>query len=385
MFEEFNWIINETQQWPPQMKPKQPFGVVTLHTLKTCSLKACFEASHSNYLGRKPFSARVGSAYHRTMEFISESFTSEKPQLVTVTRAINFFQNEMENERAKKACNPRETRLLEEENRIELAILAIIEEIHRVQEIDNNQSKFRKIETLHVKSPSEDISKSGLVEVPVISQDGLIVGRIDRVELTEEGTCLIDFKLAMSDEVPDQYQRQLQLYAYLWYQSCGEWPVEARLINSLTGNEHLIEINPEICLKVVKDYYRVMTRLEKEIKLEKLANPGETCRFCEFRPWCKPFWSWQAGEIEPKLALERAYWGFEGTITNLVLFNGYWKVQLEWRDLIVNLTVNADRFPQFRHAKRGSLVRLLEAKLHGNPFRPQAQIRESSEIFIVEE
>ncbi len=390
MHQEFSWVVRENQKWPPQKRPDAPYGVTTLHTLKSCSLKACFEASSGNYTRRKSFPARIGLAYHRTMQYISENIRSMQSPEKAAELAISYFEQELDRERAGKASNPRECRLLEDENRVEMAVLAIIAEAQNAVETSgatelrdvNFPAQNREWSPVRV-----DHSKSGLVEpeVPVASQDELIIGRIDRAEHSVNGVRLIDFKLGLSDDVPEQYQRQLQLYAYLWQQSRGEWPFEASLIYSLTGKEHSVQITPEICLAVARDYRKVIARIEKETRFEKLAKPGEVCKFCEFRPWCKPFWSWQASETDDKTMLERAFWGFEGKVNSIILLNGYWKVELQWHDLVVSLTVHEERFPQLHHAQSGSLLRLLEIRLHGNPFRPNGQVRESSEIFIVEE
>src|SRR4051794_1504398 len=118
MSQEFSWVVSENQKWPPPKRPHAPYGVTTLHTLKSCSLKACFEASSGDYMQRKPFAARIGLAYHRTMQYISENIRSIPFPEKAVELAISYFEQEMDRERAAKASNPREYRLLEDENRV---------------------------------------------------------------------------------------------------------------------------------------------------------------------------------------------------------------------------------------------------------------------------
>lgn len=65
------------------------------------------------------------------------------------------------------------------------------------------------------------------------------------------GACrLIDYKSALRADLPERYERQLQLYALLWHETFGEWPAEAYIVYPFTGATHKVAVDPAICLQV---------------------------------------------------------------------------------------------------------------------------------------
>jgi len=105
---------------------------------------------------------------------------------------------------------------------------------------------------------------------------------------------------------------------------------------------------------------------------------------CEFRPWCQPFWTWQAKHPNLSTALQYAVLGFEGEIITLELKDYYWKLLVKWRDVEVRIVAPQERFPQLKRAHPGMHMRALDMRLQGQRYRPQAIVTESSDIFLVE-
>src|SRR5947199_8384243 len=68
----FEWTIDEQTTWPPAIRPRPPFGPTTLEVIRSCPLRVCFEAS-PGYPRRSGFAARVGTAFHSTLEALSAS------------------------------------------------------------------------------------------------------------------------------------------------------------------------------------------------------------------------------------------------------------------------------------------------------------------------
>jgi hypothetical protein len=116
-----------------------------------------------------------------------------------------------------------------------------------------------------------------------------------------------------------------------------------------------------------------------------LATPGSVCTVCDCRPWCQPFWKWQAGHKQPTEALTDAAYGFEGPITRLELKEQYWRIAVKWRDAEVSLVAPQERFPQLHQASIGTHIRVLDMRLQGLRARPRAMINGRSEIFIMKQ
>jgi len=223
------------------------------------------------------------------------------------------------------------------------------------------------------------------VEIPVASADGRYRGRVDRAEHLPHGTRLVDYKSAVRDDLPERYERQLQLYAYMWHDARGAWPVEALVVYPLTGAAYPVAVDPETCQHVADDAGDIVQRMETERAPSDLATPGDVCTACEFRPWCRPFWRWQSSEATDTAALDRARVGFEGRVTGIEVVDQHWKVLVQWRDATVRLVAPLERFPQLRRVQVGARLRVMDTRLHGLRRQPQVTVSELSELFIVQE
>ena len=184
------------------------------------------------------------------------------------------------------------------------------------------------------------------VEVPVRSRDGLFTGRVDVADHGPDGVRLIDYKSAVRDDVPGRYARQLQLYAFLWHETRGVWPRAAELVYPFLGTSHAIDVSPALCERVVAEARALVARVRRASDPTSLATPGDTCKICAFRPWCRPFWTWQAAEPQHRAALDRAYLGFEGPVAAIADRADHWTVQIRWRGVVVQLRAPRERFPQ---------------------------------------
>jgi len=221
------------------------------------------------------------------------------------------------------------------------------------------------------------------MEVPVKSKDGIFIGRIDRAEYLADGVRIIDFKSALRSDLPERYERQLQMYAWLWHEQFDEWPNDAFVFYPFTGKTHAVDISPRACNDVAKEAYDLYEIIGKEESTASLGMPGDVCQVCEYRPWCGTFWDWQATEKSFRQALDRAYFGLEGQLTSLVLKAHNWRAEVAWRQATVVIVAPEERFPQLRKAKPGDTIRLLEARLKGQMYRPRAMISERTELYIL--
>jgi len=388
----FDWSLNENETWPPRGRPLPPFGPSILEVMRSCLLRACFEAS-TEYERRTGYAARIGTALHRTLQSFAEDPLAGESDSEKVEEARLRFLRELEIQEGERAKRPRERGLPRDEIRISLAIEKVIEEALRVIRVDGSvfpENAFGGTREAHTCNREE--GKSNLkgdqtplveTEVPVKSRDGLLYGRIDRAEHLLEGTHLIDYKSALRTDLPDRYERQLQLYALLWNETRGEWPESGEIIYLLSGSTYPISVDPEVCQRVETESRVLISSLHKASPVEQLATPGDVCSVCEFRPWCKPFWQWQASEASLLVALRRAALGFEGEIVSIEAKNFHWKILLNWRNCTIRIIALVERFPQLHNARVGTRVRALDMRLHGQQAQPQAIVTELSELFLL--
>jgi RecB family exonuclease len=389
---DFNWTVHQASSWPPKGRRQPPYGPTVLEVMRSCALRFCFDSS-PGYERRMGYAARIGSAYHQTLESLINDPPEGSTDAEAAEEARTRFFKELDKQHSEAEKRPREVNLPPDDARLAVALDAIVVEAQKLARFYRVSRRFR-VSAAPASTPSHDITSSTEpeasadlipvdVEHPVRSQDGLFQGRIDRVEHLPQGLRITDTKTALREDVPGRYERQLQLYAYLWYETYGEWPAEAQLLYPFTATTHTVPIDPETCMQVVSEFRELVAAVQEETRYTELANPGDTCKVCEFRPWCVPFWSWQASERAHTVALERTYLGFEGTITSIDLVKHHWRVLINWRGVTVRLIVPEANFPHLRNASPGMRIRCLEFRLRGQRFQPQADPTGYSEIFLV--
>lgn len=145
-------------------------------------------------------------------------------------------------------------------------------------------------------------------ELHVESVDGLIAGRIDRALATERGTVLQDYKsgaifsLQEGDvrEIKAEYALQLRLYAALYYEATGTWPVRLELV-PLAGDPQEVSFSQEECLRLLDQGKALLSDVNEKLARvsdgwdtveASLATPSAAaCRFCSFRPACSAYLS----------------------------------------------------------------------------------------------
>ncbi len=380
---EFDWRIDEEVSWPPRGRPKAPYGPTALEVLRSCPLRHCFERS-TGYERRMSFDGRIGTAFHRTLEWLSEQHSYLESTDAAATEVREQFAKEVQAQEAKADARPRERGLPRKGARIHAAAEALLAAAHRVRGTARADRRSDKDVAEAEGRTLDGAEGDAEVEVPVSSRDGLFTGRVDRVEYIPDGVRLIDYKSALRNDLPERYERQVQLYAAMWRDTRDEHPSEGLVAYPLVGTSHSVLVDPGTCDRVVGDYRELISSVEKERSACELAIPGDTCKICEFRPWCKPFWDWQGREANSSVALERASWGFEGVVESIKQIEHHWKLSVRWRKALVSIVAPVERFPQLTNVEVGSRLRVLEAPLRGQRYRPRATVTESSEIFVVE-
>ena len=388
--EAFHYTVNERNEWPPRGRPEPPFGPTAIEVMRSCSLRVCFEFS-KGYERRTAYAARIGIAFHRTLQSLTEHPIESSLRSDILKESTDRFRVELAKQDHQKSLRPREQTLPRADERIQRALEAITAESLRltdalsegklVQKTQNEEIPF-----LNENFPTNSIgTASVLVEIPVQSLDGLLTGRIDYAErLLGGGIRLLDYKSALRSDVPERYERQLQLYVLLWYETFGEWPVEALVVYPFTRTVHTVSIDADTCQRIGEEARQIAQKMQDGLSAEQLASPGDVCSICEFRPWCKPFWRWQAREPVHSQALKRATHGFEGTLLSIEQKEAHWKIKMKWRNVEIRMVVPQEQFPHLSRASAGMRLRVLNMRLHGQRYAPQAIATEYSEIFLVD-
>jgi RecB family exonuclease len=375
---EFDWTVEPRRQWPPRGKPRPPFGPTAIEIMRSCPLRLFFEHSRG-YEPRVSFDGRIGIAFHRTLESLTKSPPSgAKGEVAEAVR--RRFQRELATQEAEADQRPRELGLPRNRERIHKALEALL---LMAQQLGQTQLRSRRSTACSesVADSARDVEVE--VEVDVMGAGGLLRGRIDRVEHQPGGVHLFDYKSALRDDIPERYERQVQLYAAMWFETRGAWPARALLVYPLTGSSHEVSVAPVACQATIDETVNLIRTVEEASEPGALATPGDVCRVCSFRPWCQPFWDWQRSEPNHMVALVRSGLGIEGVVREVRRLDHHIQLVLHWRKVEVILIFTQERFPHLRHAQTGDHLRILDAPLRGLMHSPRATIDELSEVFFL--
>ena len=141
-------------------------------------------------------------------------------------------------------------------------------------------------------------------ELWIGSPDGKAGGYVDRIERTDQGYCIQDYKTGtiVQDDagtegvVKEDYQIQLKLYAAIFNEQHGEWPQKLLLLQNGIGSQEVSYSHEEASalLREAKELLEVTNEMIDEVKggdLSLLANPSpDNCRFCNYRHVCDSYW-----------------------------------------------------------------------------------------------
>jgi hypothetical protein len=129
--------------------------------------------------------------------------------------------------------------------------------------------------------------KRALAEVTLTHPQLPFLGVLDRVQITDSGVEVVDFKTGQPSE---RHRRQLLRYALLWWRETGEAPcrVSAQYLNGAESwpvDETLLErVEAELALE--------LTRVTDAVRGHPaVATPGPSCHACPVRARCNEGWT----------------------------------------------------------------------------------------------
>lgn len=210
------------------------------------------------------------------------------------------------------------------------------------------------------------------------TSDGKLIGKIDRVDRKSDGVVLVDYKSASApdDEALASAEEQLAFYAYLWWRHNGAWPRYTIAQFVAVDRTVVEETDVERCLDIGRkiEEYADSLDLVNQLPATKVASPGEACRYCAYKPWCKPYWD-SNPDIREGIAgiVESVHRGTNATMITLV---GSVRSDVRYPDAL---------FPQLANIDTGKRVRVLSPEVGGTGDRFSLTLREYSEVFIVED
>lgn len=365
----FDWQVSASGR-PPNRLPSRPYSVTTLELARGCPLRCRYEAS-DDFEGRSNPASRVGIALHRALQQLVNLGQGEDP--VKVIRLA--FEQELQAQKLAAQERPREATLQWDEGRIHAALAALINEAQR--------SKPREFGPIR-RSGAGGASGSR-TEIPVSSADGLFSGIVDRFEVRADGqTRLIDFKSAYRPDLPAQYERQVQMYAFMWRDTFGSAPDEGAVYYPLSYRQHAVDVSDRALTALETESRELVSELERGGSGGYEATPGEACKFCAFKPWCGPFWVW-ADARSPAERLDRMKLGVEGSVTSVLRAESTAQIVLDAsRSTTVSFVVSNGRFPHLLRVRAGDRLRVLDTDVGGLRASPNLRIRPQSEVFFVE-
>jgi len=138
------------------------------------------------------------------------------------------------------------------------------------------------------------------VEVWYEGYNGRLAGRIDLIRYTSSGMELVDYKSGLvmqqdeadgnTQQLQEQYERQMLLYAALAHENEGQWPAMVT-VESLIDGPHAVNFTPEASEKAVKEALQLLDTYNRKVARGEIrGTPNENCcRWCSFKALCRDF------------------------------------------------------------------------------------------------
>lgn len=259
-------------------------------SLKACALREVWSASGNNMMLPLSPKARIGSITHQLLAEAGRGQLHPDRDAVESrwVEMVNHAQIMMQQSPIEKHLVPLERSVPDMQ-------------VRHIRAVENALAIARDNRGL-VSSPTTGPASNYGFEIPVKSADVLVRGIIDCVLPTQDGPLIRDYKsgeLFAHDElhereVKEEYVVQLKMYAALYADTFGQWPVKLQVV-PLSGSPVDITFGHEECSDLVRQASGLLQRINKTIAselgehvVESLAHPNPTsCSFCPYRPACK--------------------------------------------------------------------------------------------------
>jgi CRISPR/Cas system-associated exonuclease Cas4 (RecB family) len=200
------------------------------------------------------------------------------------------------------------------------------------------------------------------------SKDKLIGGKIDLIIDVNDEAEIIDFKTgaitesSFDDEgesstiVKREYQEQLKLYAYLFFEKTGRLPSKLTLID-LSKQKFNVAFSYEECITLSEQAKMLLGTVNNSIESKQFsANPTDTnCKFCLYRPACSFYLD--------QLKRDHSFNDISGVIHNVTQYrNGNVSVFISNGDKMVTIAGISHELFEFLNSNRNKVVSVFNLK-----------------------
>ena len=369
--EDGRWLVRPAD-WSPHARIEAPVSPTLYERIVACPLQCAFQKD-GRFPRRSGPAARIGTAFHAAMERANGLVSRVDTPRDLALGLLDAFASALANEREVSSRSYREQNVEWPADRIDAASNSLILLAHRM------------FAQRGLPQPDGFVTRSPVTEVEVESSDKLIKGIVDRVEHVESGTLIIDYKTSVAEQadISERYRRQVCIYAYLWFERFGEWPIKAIVSYPLLRKDVEIEISADECVLLAQEFRTALSDVVGRDPVE-LARPGEACRYCDYRPWCAPFWSKRQGLTDLNEALLEARVGIEGSVTALSGSTTHRQLSLSWKSMKIEVSVDLSKWNHVREIGIGTRLRILDSQLSGDMSHPTCELSNRSEIWLAE-
>jgi len=345
------WRIDQQTTWPPRGRPTPPLTPSLWRLLRLCGLQAVFNAS-PDYPRRSLPAQRVGTAVHRTLRYLVAADTNGVSPEDFARSGLEEFRRYLDDELVDAKGSARERDLPWSTDRVQRAESAIIIAARR---------------TWRARATAHSGGSQPLLEQGLRSHNGLLAGIPDRVDRFQRGLRIVEYKTHASPSSEDiaEHTDQLMFYAYLAFETYGEWPAEGLLSYVVAGHDVHVPIDPQRCLALANEAAVLAQSLIDVPDRVLTANPGLPCAGCEFRPWCRPFWNYQAERLATNPLDPALEWGIEGVVLAARSGSDVALLELEFGGQRLVVRMPLGRYPQLRDIQLGARLRFLDVEMHG--------------------
>lgn len=269
---------------PVKLEPIPHITPSNASTIGQCAYQLIVRRSIKKNLLPPSAIAEFGTAIHKALEqSVKRSFSNR----LDVEQFVDDILRQSEDrcrERGYEFLIPFSNQVRNYGVRRELAIRKIV---------STSTSAFTSSSTVSIVKSHNHVE----VERDFISKRFKIRGKIDTILHQPGGAVLVDFKTGSvydKDENGERslkvnYANQLKLYAYLYYEETGEFPVDA-YVETLMGNVVHLNFTLKECFDYAQSLDEQLNNINQLVQTNRIdalkPTNVDVCRWCSVRPAC---------------------------------------------------------------------------------------------------